>query len=793
MKKKASKKKAKKSKKKAASAPKRAASKKKAARARGEPMALAKAARGGRAIGRAAPGAAASLFPPEEIERLRMVALTSARREDKIEALRRIAFSPLVLEEKADLFLGRLADADPDIRIEAAQLLRGLGLDAEIAEAIRELEHGDEDQKLFAIDRMGRRMASGGPLDAGAGLIALVGRLREERAPSVRKQLLGRLEDAASVIARAPARAEELVRLLVTLFASDPINTGPHARRLVARLGAKLPDELRRVLWSECDATSSGHVITFVLQLLSGLPDSRDDERLPAAIGEQIAQAKEGDPGYRALGDQLMQMGDAGVEALLAVFSGAKPAQQQYIVRLVADTARFAAISPSVKNRIAELFASLFAGHQREVQMCVMQTQLLTDRDLTDDTRRRLADSYLSHIHLFGFPSDIENVEHTVSRAGLAAVEPLLERLGPRSAGEDRGRAARVLGELARFEGASSKAGTEMRGPLLDILRALQRWSLESDFPDKMAVFTAMGKVVSAPAVPVETVELVARNLLERRDAEDLGHRVLEALGYLATSPHVSADRVDQIEGLFRAQLEADLPEIATHESEDEGVSVFSIGQEAEMYTDAIPAAARGLAHVALGRNAGAARVDSLTRFLLALWERVAVGELQWGPPGAGALVSALKDIACGERVNVALKIAIVKSFAKKMHQVPPLEALGAIFASEDRSVDLGRLAAAAGVAILRRRVDGRFEEEEREHCLKVLASIIDRSSLDTSTDLTKHLREDVVEELFSGVRDAVPGCYELLARLRASAKLPHAFRDGVSRRLAAYESLVPV
>ncbi len=94
---------------------------------------------------------------------------------------------------------------------------------------------------------------------------------------------------------------------------------------------------------------------------------------------------------------------------------------------------------------------------------------------------------------------------------------------------------------------------------------------------------------------------------------------------------------------------------------------------------------------------------------------------------------------------------------------------------------------------MLRRRVDGKFQEEEREHCLKVLASIIGRKTLDTTTDLTRHLREDATDELFSGVRDGVVGCYEMLSRLRSNDKLPEAYREAVAKRLAAYESLVPV
>jgi hypothetical protein len=120
------------------------------------------------------------------------------------------------------------------------------------------------------------------------------------------------------------------------------------------------------------------------------------------------------------------------------------------------------------------------------------------------------------------------------------------------------------------------------------------------------------------------------------------------------------------------------------------------------------------------------------------------------------------------------------------------VEALGRIFDSEDRSVDLGKLAAAVGVTLLRRRErGGEFREDERETVLRTLAAVARRGTLDVSTELTSRLREDITEELFAGLRDGVSGCYEALSRLRSLDKLPQAFREEVARRLSAYESLV--
>ena len=104
---------------------------------------------------------------------------------------------------------------------------------------------------------------------------------------------------------------------------------------------------------------------------------------------------------------------------------------------------------------------------------------------------------------------------------------------------------------------------------------------------------------------------------------------------------------------------------------------------------------------------------------------------------------------------------------------------------------DRGRRAAAVGVGLLRRRADGEFREDERETALRALGRIALRGTLDVTADLTKHLREDVVEELLAGIADTVPGAYEALARMRTRENLPEKLREDISKKLAAYESLV--
>lgn len=737
--------------------------------------------------------AAAALFPPEEIARLKLVVLTSARREEKIEAMRKLALAPIPEEEKAQVFLSCLSGPDSEVRAESARLLRPLGLNPELAEAVRDLESGEDRQRSLAVDRIGKRLASGAPVEVGASLIALIGRLREEASPEIKRHIMEKLGEAAEVIAGAGERPEELAKLVLGLVASRYVDMASPARALLKRLGSLLPERMRGILWTEHEATGDRLARGFVLQVLAVLPGAASDGKLASSLAEAVARAREDEADFRLLGDLLIRMGDRGVRALIGAFGRAHRSQQRYIVRLLGDACRFAEVTTEVKEEVALLYLSVLEGGHKEVQMPVLEAQLPQDRDLSDDTRRRLAEAFLSRVSLFVFPADVDNVEHTVARTGLPAAEVLLQRLGAHLPDAERVRAVRMLGELGRVEG--ERKDPAVREKLLDVLRTLQRMSVEG-FPDTPALLLAMGKIASTPAMSPDTVELIARNLMERRGGGEPGFGAYEALGFIASSPYIYPERAEAVEKLFVSQLEAEPPELSTTERFEDDVSVIEIGGEAALYTDAVPAAIKGLVRMALSASISRgdpARTARTVEYLLGKWEALSRGEDQWGPPGATALVGAMREIGSSPSVDLRLRLKVIKALAKRLPGGPALEALGEVFAAEDRSVDIGRLAAGVGVALMRRRgPEGRFPEEDRELILKVLGAIAARRTLDTSSPITAHLREDVVEELFTGVRDGVTGAYEALAALRRKEALPEGFRGAVQRRLSAYESIVP-
>ena len=738
---------------------------------------------------RAEEAAAEELFTAKEMERLKLQALTSAEPKEKVEAIRKLSFAPIPDGEKAEFFLGRLSDPDSPVRTEAAQLLVQLGLSQDIADAIRELEEGTEKEKLFAVGRMSKILAQRARgVEIGAGLRALIGRLREERSAPVRRGLLECLEEASPVISTSPEHERQLIRLLISILPQDFTGLDVPVRRVLRALGRHAPERVTPALWDELDKTADRRIAVHLLMVLSFLPDFVGKERLAAALAGEIAKPEESEVDFRALGGILQRMGGGAIGPLLSVFKRANRVQKRYIVRLLGDTCRFESVPAGLKEDTAELCLRILEGEDREVRMAVMETQLPCDMELSDETRTRLASAFLENVHAFSFPADVENVEYTIARMGMGAAGPIIMRLDPKLPSNERVRAVRLLGELCRVE---SERGTRGSGEPMRILRTLQRLSFE-DFPDKGELLIAIGRICSTRFISRKVVEVVARNVWQNLEEPEMRVSAYEAMGLVASSRRSEKRRVREAVETFKQELLKEPPEFSAEATILDDEQVFEIGPEAGHYTDVIPTVVKGLGRITLGHPESKELRVEITTFLIDRWRAMMTGETIWGPGSVGAVIEELKELGSDGRTPVNLKAEIVKALAGRLSSVPVMLALGEVFAADDPSAELGVYASGVAVKLLRRKDEtGQFREEERDVILGVLAKIAGRRALETHVRGTENIREAIIEELFAGLRDRVEDTFESLVDLRDRSGLPDELKATVAERLAAYSGLV--
>ncbi|MBN1808072.1 MAG: hypothetical protein JW909_03325 [Planctomycetes bacterium] len=739
----------------------------------------------------AADGAgAAGLFDENRLKELKVTLFTSADPEAKIEALRLLCYSPLPPEEKAEVLLQGLQDVSAEVRAESAGLTALVGLDASAAENLRTMATGAEEDRAFASERLAVYAREGRGHAAMMAVTALVAALRNDPSAVVRRACLRSLEESAAFLASNTHRATELIRMLLAHLGKDYGTLATPARRLFVRLAELIPEVVSATIWEEVEATPDRRVRVMLLTVLGDIPGT-DARRLAAAMAAESARSEERGADFRSFATYFHKLGVEAIRALVAVYPSADQSQRKYLVHLLDDICRYGQVTPEAKEEVALLFKRYLSGASRDIRISIMSTHVVSDRNLSDDTRRDLAGLFLENVHDVHMPTDIDNVEYTVSHMGMAAVDPLASRLGDHYPDGERVRSAKLLGELGRHEGflaLSEETGRTLEG----LLRTLEKRRMEG-FPETGAVLVAEGKIASSPSVGRNAVNIVTRAALEELERKGPDAFVYEALGWAASSTKAAPGFIKKALQALYAMLDAPEVDIVPESRLEGDTKVFELGDEAGFYTDLLPAAMKGLELVYLGHARASGLRNTIVGFLLRKWQEVITGKHVWGPGNVTEMVQVLKRIAAHSSTDSGHRLAVLKLLGKRLYNIPVMLAVGDILKADASSGEIARVASAVAVALLKRRdAEGRFNEDERTEILEVLGEIVSREHLDTETAGTDRLRDTLIETLFAGLRDSVPGVYQALSPLRSVDWLPEKVRQSIAERLADYESIVP-
>jgi len=782
----------------------------------GQPPALAAGAGG--AWNGPAPEA---LFSRPELERWRLRLVTAAAVAERMEAMRTLALAPLSQREKLDVLLQGLSDRDAAMRAEAAGLLPGLGADQDIAAALAALNHAEPVRRMAAVDRLLRLLAQSGEragqaggaqaavrdLEIGSAAVCVVTMLRYQFDAAMTAQLLEVLRACAGAVGRDPERVAEVVRVVTGLLAAAA-KQGVASReaealltpalRLLRALAGASPQALLPALQAERERCTDSFTEASLLQVMLDIAPAGDDEeqRLLTHAVSYIGRETEEGRDSRAVGTRLARRGERALLAVCDGFAAGHPGAQRYFLILFDDLCRLHKISPAGLERAAQVLLRTIETGSKAMRMAAMECRFVTDSDITEETRQALAKAFLDHVADFTFRSDIEKAEGTLARLGLPALPPLLERLTPERAREERVRAVRMLGEWALNVKAPRGQIARLQLSVTDVLRRVQALSLEQGFPDRGELLCALGKLVASPAASREADAVITRNLLDAAKSAEASAvpRALEGLSYVAASRRAQADVVHATAELLRHVLDETPLEISTDSRHRDGETVIEI-TGGERYTSVLPIIIEGMSRVACSSSCPPPVARDLAKVLLGRWKKIAEGELIWGPANTALLVRALRDLGCHRGLAAELRLEILKSFAPRHVQTHIMHALTEILAADD-SPTTAVGAVTIGYAILgRRSKEGQFPAEDRADILRALARIVGRRMLGGSSPEAQQqaaaFRRLAVDELFKGVSDLVPNAYEALANLRTLASVPGEVRTDIDRRLKEYEGLV--
>ncbi|MHC4605932.1 MAG: hypothetical protein ACYTAF_03255, partial [Planctomycetota bacterium] len=193
------------------------------------------------------------LFQPEEIARLKLTLLTGVDPAEKIEALRRLAYAPLPVDEKGMLALKCLGDTDAGVRREAATSLHALGLDRELAEALAGFAKGTGRQRALALEKIASLSGRLREFERRVAVSSIVAALRDEGDRHVLREMARALRPYADML-RANAEflsllSRHIVRVMVEYY--DAVAS--EVRALFDAVAEGAGEEAAAVVWKETE------------------------------------------------------------------------------------------------------------------------------------------------------------------------------------------------------------------------------------------------------------------------------------------------------------------------------------------------------------------------------------------------------------------------------------------------------------------------------------------------------------------------------------------------------------
>ncbi len=713
-----------------------------------------------------------SVFPADEIARLKLVLLTAVDPSAKVEALRRMALAPIGNEEKGILALRAISDPAPDVRREAAQVLERMGLDPELADALRSASTGTARQKEVALRKIATLGRSAGATEQSVATVALVSALEFEKEPAVLREILAALSAFAGTIASRPDVVAALARHLVRLLAESFPLIASQARILLDDLGSLRKPDFPGILWKEVEGAGDRRLRTFFLEALFAHPLPKDLERALCrlAAGDLSARPLE-DLESRRLADALRLRGNAALEALLETVPELKEEARALLLPVLDAVASGPDVSARLRNRTAEYFLQALRDGSRSLRTGIIEARLTAHPDLDPALKRKLAADFIANLHAYKASRMHDLTAGAIRRIGPAAEEALLQAIRKSPHAEERDAAARLLAEIAEEEREDGDA-------VARIAKFLRSQEEEGRIPVGLAVRCA-ARALHGPAAPAELVAALLVGYGARVGKVAYHYDLVAALGWLASSPAADPGRAADVALKFMDLLDSPMPDVEVNESRsDEGTHLF-FGAQTTVYTDLIPEILAGLRRILeAGRTAPGVRRRIADR-LSARYAAVTEYREVWAPGNVGDLGELLGAAASAPGTDPASRRLLVDALRSNMRNLGTVRVLAGVFARDDEEEPtyLEALERYAGeVFAFLERPEYR-ERDDQRILIESLGHVAGNRRLAADRGESERRRERIVELLLEHaewLREARP----LLRALGKNENLPKALRN---------------
>lgn len=628
--------------------------------------------------------------------------LLAARADDqRAAALEQLRYATPPLALVGELMPMLLADGAELVRERAIGLLVASGAAVAVVDLIRAIQRRDG----AAIHRLAEQVArlTGSQLDlVVAALVAALARGQADQA----------LVDLAAAIAPYLAGHRALSRVLDLL-----LPTGLSLLGLVRALQAQDRERTDQALMvSFGSSPAQDAVLVALLAGPAGAPVLERDRLL--ARGVELLLEPGPDPRERLpLAGALLRLDDGTLPARLAAASERIGRSWDTAVHwLLAELCRGGRIDHATTVALVPLLARILRDAPGPHLLAVLDQQLPALLP-AGCGRHALVEPMVEAVARYRDDRTRDTVTACLMGLGDEAVAPLWRMLDDHPLPRVRMLVAALLPDLLPGRDpaqavAAADAVTRMLAGLARIEQADER----------AARVTAAAALACTPALAADPAPAA---LVDTATA-GLGDWAIEALGFLAAGPHVSAERRAAITDRLLGAVQEEVPDRNDPATADPagGEPTWQIDDALSRHTDNVPRALAALGRIGTSPACPPELLTRLTGRLCRQWKLVSTWRVVWGPGCVQELGATLVRLAERPGFPGGLRVAVCEALVPGVSQLPVARGLARVLLHAD-SPYLATLAGRAVVRLVDLATGNHYAEDEQVELVETLTDFL--------------------------------------------------------------------
>jgi hypothetical protein len=611
-----------------------------------------------------------TIFTPEEISHIKLTILTGINPKEKIEAIRKLFYAPIDIEEKGVLYLKALSDESPQVRKEGVSLLYGVGLNKELGETLSSMVDAEPAEKELAIEKVKTFIDKSSVSEKMLTCIFLISCLKFEKMPKIEAIVIRELANFAKIIVEREELLSSLIKTIINAMARNFDELRVAVLLLFEKITSYATKGTSEIVWKEILGIDNLVIKSFFFNIIVRLKPSSTLAKTLARIAVKellIEDAKCLD--IRKVADSLLIIPNDALEAIFEEIPSIDKDKLAYLITIIDTLAINPNTSDQLRQKAGKLFVKFLKDEGRLIRTKIIEARVCYHELLPEVIKEELAGDFINNLHNYKAERIYDGTTAVIKKIGPPAIDILILTIKNSPYPIERETSAKLITEIV----LSNKISADKIEKLITFFKSCED---TENLPTGLVV-RCIGRLCLADNIKPNRVKETYLDYKNRLGKVSYNFALIDSLSWIGSSNLLEQQLCIDWALRLLEFLEKEPPELVFSERRtDEGI-LLDLGRQTTIYTDLIPDMISGLERIYLANRLTQTVKETIIDGIIKLWSRVVNCETIWAPGNIVQLAKMMGKIANSDFTNIDLKVKIISALTSSIENIQIVEILG--------------------------------------------------------------------------------------------------------------------